>query len=338
MRLGLRAGALRPLALGLLVTMTLAAAATLAAEHYGGPVMIYALLLGMAFHFVQNDHQVAAGVAVTSRSVLRAGIALLGARISADQVMGLGWEPMLLVTAATIVIMVSGPSVARALGLRRELGLLSGAAVAICGVSAVLAVASILPRRPETERDTLTVCVLVTAVSSFAMVTYPLAVTALGLNVREGGLLLGAAIHDVAQVAGAGYSLSTQHGDTAVLVKLMRVALLAPMIVVLAQAVARSSTQDRRQRLSGLFGLPWFLVAFLVLLGLQSAFDVPRFAVDIASAGSKWCLVAAVAGLGIRTRLGDLLLAGWRPVALMAALTIGLFSLVLALLAVLDPF
>src|SRR4029078_6759814 len=116
-------------------------------------------------------------------------------------------------------------------GVRAGFGRWSGGAVAICGASAALALAAALPNHPLKERATLFTVVGVSALSTLAMILYPMLTQAFGLDARTAGVFLGANIHHLAQVVGAGYSLSRESGDVATFVKLMRVAMLVPVIV-----------------------------------------------------------------------------------------------------------
>lgn len=323
------AAAWRPLGPGLLASGVVAAAAAFLGEHYGAPVLLFALLLGMAMNFLSADGPCRPGIEFAARHVLRVGIALLGLRITAGQVAALGTAPALIVlltVASTIGISIL---VARALGFRGQFGLLTGGATAICGASAALALAAALPAHPQKDRATLFTVIGVSTLSTVAMVAYPMIVRALGLDEQQAGIFLGATIHDVAQVVGAGYSLSPQAGDAATLVKLMRVAMLLPLIV-LTVLMTRSAARPAEGKRPPL--LPGFAVAFAVLVVVNSTGFVPR-AVQAAGADvSRWCLVAAITAIGMKTHLKDLATVGIRPIALMVGETVFLAVLALVLL------
>src|SRR4029453_3406525 len=150
------------------------------------------------------------------------------------QVVALGWEPAALGGGAGVSTIAISILVARLMGFDARFGLLTGGATAICGASAALALSAALPAHPGKERATLFTVIGVSALSTFAMVAYPMLVQALGLNPQQAGIFLGGKVHDVAQVVGAGSSLSPETGDAATLVKLLRVAMLLPVIVVAA--------------------------------------------------------------------------------------------------------
>jgi uncharacterized integral membrane protein (TIGR00698 family) len=319
----------RAMAPGLMVSAVLAVAATFLSQHYGAPVMLLALLLGMAMNFLSAEGGCAPGIEFTARTVLRVGVALLGLRITLFQIADLGWQPLLLVLLSVGLTIGTAIIVARLLGFRAAFGLLSGGATAICGASAALALAAALPNHPLKERATLFTVLGVSALSTLAMIGYPLLAQAVGLDARHSGVFIGATIHDVAQVVGAGYSMSPETGDVATIVKLLRVAMLLP-VIALTVLVLRTQSDASRSKRPPL--LPAFAVAFAVLVALNSFGFVPGRIRSLGIDISQWCLVAAVAALGMKTRLRELASVGLKPVLLMIGETAFLAVLVLALL------
>src|SRR5271167_2277094 len=158
---------------GVLVAGTIALASTWLAQHYTAPVMLFALLFGMAFHFLHEEGRCVAGIEFASRSVLRLGVGLLGVRITLSQIASLGPWPVATVIVGVATTILFGFLLARRMGLSSIFGVLSGGAVAICGASAALAIASVLPRSDTRERDTILTVVSVTALSTLAMILYP---------------------------------------------------------------------------------------------------------------------------------------------------------------------
>ena len=187
------------LAPGLLASGVLAIAAAFLSQHYGAPVMLLALLLGMAMNFLSSEGRCVPGIEFTVRTVLRCGVALLGLRITLAQIAALGWQPVMLVLLSVALTISSGMIAARMLGFRTGFGLLSGGATAICGASAALAIAAALPNHPMKDRALLFTVLGVSALSSLAMITYPMLTHAIGLDAKEAGVFLGATIHDVAR-------------------------------------------------------------------------------------------------------------------------------------------
>lgn len=314
---------------GLFVCILVALATTFIADHYGGPTLLYALLFGMALHFLSETERCQPGIEFTARTVLRLGVALLGARMTYTQVEALGIGPVALVILAVVVVIISGNIMAKMLGLQRDFGLLSGGSVAICGASAALALSAVMPRHETHERNTILTVVGVTTLSTIAMVAYPLVVTALNLFPTQAGIFLGGTIHDVAQVVGAGYMVSEQTGDISTLIKLMRVAMLVPVVIFFIWFFREQNKAMAEGPQMPL--LPGFLVAFIVLVIVNSLGWIPAVAGEGLTATSRWCLVAAIAALGMKTSLQKLAVVGWRPIALIVLETALLFALVLGI-------
>ena len=256
--------------------------------------------------------------------MLRWGVALPGLRISAAQVLALGWQPVVMVAVAVVAAIAFGVGLARLMGFGRRFGLLTGGAVGICGASAALAISATLPARADKEQATLFTVIGVSALSTLAMVADPMLVRRLGLDAMQAGLFPGGTIHDVAQVVGDVYSLGHEAGAAATVVKLMRVAMLVPVIAVVAAIVRR-----RHQPVGGERPpvRPGLVVAFAALVVLNSLGVLPASAAAAGPQASQWCLVAALAAIGMKTQLSDLRTVGWKPVALMVAETVFLAAL-----------
>ena len=326
---------------GSALAVMIALAATAVSTLHGGPQLLYALFFGISFHYLSQEPRTKAGVEFCARTVLRLGVGLLGARITLAQLGDLGVASAGAVAAGVAATIAFGWWLAPRLALTRHQGLLSGGSVAICGASAALAIAAVLPREKDGERFTLIVVISVTALSTLAMVLYPLLARALDLSPHWAGMFLGGTIHDVAQVVGAGYTLGPATGDIATIFKLLRVSLLA--VVVLALSVAFRRARDaalqshhapeappaaERAAL-----VPWFLWVFVGAVLLNSAGAI---APDLQAAlghTSRACLVVAIAALGMKTSFMQLARAGWRPFVLIVAETLFLALLVLAAIA-----
>jgi uncharacterized integral membrane protein (TIGR00698 family) len=311
---------------GVIVAVTIALASSWLSMHYGAPVMLFALLFGMAFHFLHEEGRCVAGIEFCSRTVLRVGVALLGMRITAGQIAGLGIGPILMVLTGVFTTIAFGTLVGQYLKLGRRFGILSGGSVAICGASAALAIATVLPAHKDKERDTIVTVVAVTTLSTISMVLYPILVAALHLDHRHAGVFLGGTIHDVAQVVGAGYMISPETGDIATYIKLLRVATLIPVVLSISYLVGMRSGEARSRKLPP---LPLFLAGFVTLVAINSIFSPPPAVADWVTDVSSWCLVTAIAALGMKTSFKDLVKVGWRPVGLLVAETAWIAVLIL---------
>jgi uncharacterized integral membrane protein (TIGR00698 family) len=325
----LRAGA-AALAPGLFLSATVAAAASFLGAHYGAPVMLFALLIGMAFNFLHEDGPCREGVDFAAKTVLRLGVGLLGARIALDDFARIGVGGALTVAALVAATIATGFVAGPLLGRRWRFALVTGGSVAICGVSAALAIAAVIPPNERTERDTLFTVMAVTALSTIAMVAYPVLFRALGFSEIQQGFLIGATIHDVAQVVGAGFSVSDEAGETAAVVKLFRVAMLPVVLVVVALAL-RCGRHGAAQ--GPITVLPWFMALFLALVALGAAVDLPAPLVDQLGALSRGCLIVAIAALGIKTSLKALSAVGGGHLAVVVIETIVLLALAVAAIA-----
>jgi uncharacterized integral membrane protein (TIGR00698 family) len=307
------------LAPGVMMAFTVAAASSFLSEHYGAPVMLFALLIGMAFHFLSQEGRCVEGVSFTASVLLKIGVALLGVRVSFSQLASLGLAPALIVPTLVAGTVLAGVLMSRMFGRGVKFGVLTGGAVAICGASAALAISSALPRSASSERDTLFTVIAVTTLSTVAMIVYPLIFSAFGFDDQEIGFLIGATIHDVAQVVGAGYSVSDSAGDVATYVKMMRVAML-PILVVAIAFIARSGESDMKS------SFPWFAVAFAALLVVNSTGIIPQVIVAAMTEASRWLLIAAIAALGMKTSLKAMVDLGGGHIGVVVASTLLLLA------------
>ncbi len=319
----------RTLGPGLITCAVVAAAASFLSEHYGAPVMLFALLLGLSLNFLSGEGACKPGIEFTARTVLRLGVALLGLRLTLGEIAALGWKPVAMVVIVVVVTIGLAVIVARWLGFNRLFGLLTGGATAICGASAALALAAALPAHPRKEQATLFTVIGVSALSTMAMIIYPMIAQWLALTPQQAGLFLGGTIHDVAQVVGAGYSMSRETGDAATVVKLMRVAMLLPVILVATMITRASGGAEGGQRPPL---LPGFAVGFLVLACVNSTGLVPASVQQLGNDLSRWALVIAISALGMKTQLRQLAAVGFKPIAFMIGETVFLAGLVLVLL------
>jgi uncharacterized integral membrane protein (TIGR00698 family) len=308
---------------GFLIALTVAAAANFVALAYGGPVMLLALLIGMALNFLSAEERALPGLRFATKQVLQIGVALLGLRIAFGDITALGTETLVLVIVGVVATIGAGIVLARLLGRTGTFGLLAGGATAICGASAALAISSALPPSKERDRETAFVIVIVTTLSTLAMVIYPVLAHLLGFDDRETGIMLGATIHDVAQVVGAGYAVSGEAGDAATIVKLFRVVLLLPVVFCISLAFRRSGSSLGVSRLP----VPLFAVAFAVLVAVHSFHLLPGAVERPLAEISRWCLLTAVAAIGIRTSIPDMLKMGGSAIAVPAGATLVLLVL-----------
>jgi uncharacterized integral membrane protein (TIGR00698 family) len=327
------------LLLSALVAGAAVAAAPLVAKIAPIPAMVIALAIGIALNPIARRAAFQPGITFCLKTLLRWAVALLGLRIALGEIVALGWGTALLVVAAMALTVASGFLFARLFGQQSAYGALAGAGTAVCGASATLATSIVLPDYKGKEADVAFVVVAVNALSTLAMVVYPLICAALGFDHQLTGVMLGATIHDVAQVVGSGYAVSEPTGNTAVIVKLFRVFLLFPVVLVIGWSFAQRSVASEAARIP----FPTFALVFVALCVLNSiasswAAVAPIFAlikVPLIEA-STWGLLIAIAALGLGTSLPAIAALGWRHVATVTGTTIVILAVVTAGLLVLN--
>ncbi len=317
----LRATAYLP---GLMITIVAALAAAYLSEHYGAPIMLMGLLIGLAFNFANADARLHAGLGFASKTLLRWGIVLVGLQVTFAQIVGLGIPAFVAIAAMIGLVTLAGTMTSRWIGRGASFGTLAGGAVAICGASAALALSSVLGEKRSSQAQLTLVLVAVSAASALAMSIYPALAHMLDLTDRQAGFLMGASIHDVAQALGAGYSYSPEAGANATVVKLTRVALLAPVLLVVAW-IYRNEGAGK-----GGIGVPWFVVGFFAVCALHSVVDLPRALLDGAKPVATALLLLAVTATGIRSPMNLLLEQGWRASLPVIVATVVSFLLALS--------
>jgi uncharacterized membrane protein YadS len=316
---------------GLLASAVVAAAAAFLSQHYGAPAMLFALLLGMAMNFLGAEGRCTAGIGFSARSVLRIGVALLGLRITLSQVAAMGWQPLLLVVVSVTLTIGVSMVVARLFGFRGLFGLLTGGATAICGASAALALAAALPGHPLKERATLFTVIGVSALSTIAMIAYPMIVHALGLNPVQGRHF--PRRYDSRR--GTGRRRGLQHlardrrrsdarqadarGDAATGDR-VRGGAFAPHWQGRSRRRPATAAASRVRR------------AFAVLVLVNSTGWMPASVQELGNDASRWCLLAAMAAIGMKTQLREVVTVGIKPVVLMILETVFLALVVLGLM------
>lgn len=306
---------------GLLLALTIAAAARFLSEHYAAPVMLFALLIGMAFNFMADQERTGKGVVFASKTLLRLGIVLLGARITLGDIAGIGTSGLITVASLMALTIGFGFVCAKLFSRGWRFAILTGGAVAICGASAALALAAVIPANEKTERNVLFTVVAVTTLSTIAMIVYPVLFGLAGLSDVQSGFLIGATVHDVAQVVGAGYSISTEAGDTATIVKLLRVTLLPVVLIIVALSTASRESGFSQVR------LPLFVVGFGIVTLANSIGLIPAGVAALLVDASSWMLVIAISALGVRTNMKAMMDLGWRHVAVIVVETLFLLAL-----------
>jgi uncharacterized integral membrane protein (TIGR00698 family) len=273
--------------------------------------LIFAMGIGVLLAPLAVRRTTAApGIAFASRPLLRAGVALLGLRISLHAVSGLGVRGVAVAVGVVVLTMGLTILLARLLGVEPSLAILIAAGSAICGASAIAAMQGVA----KADEDRVGYAIgTVTLFGSLAMLTIPyVLVPQLGLSDRLGGLWAGASIHEVAQVAAAGAAISPAALKIAALMKLTRVVLLAPTVAIAAWMRGGEDAATAGRALP----VPGFVLAFLALVVLRSVVSMPAAVLSIDNWAVTILLGGALAALGLKTTLSSFRAAGGRPLVL----------------------
>ncbi|MBM3259596.1 MAG: putative sulfate exporter family transporter [Candidatus Sericytochromatia bacterium] len=311
---------------GLGLAAVLAVASTMLAWLPGLKVMgalTVALLVGMAWRAAAGLPPVLVpGTKVAARTVLRAGIVLMGARLDFGLVVQAG-PRILLLDLLVIVVGITGISwLTRRFGVPERLGMLLAVGTSICGASAVVAAAPI--RRADEEETSLAVA-LCGILGTVGVLFFVLVGPMLGLTEMQLAVLSGSTLHEVAQVMAAAFTWGPQTGDMGTLVKLTRVVMLAPTLVVLAWLGRRAGGEAGMRWSWKEPPVPWFVIGFLAVGALGSVGLVPAAVKQHVAQVSVFLMVTAMAAMGLNTQLAAVRRAGMKVIV---AGLLGFFALV----------
>ena len=322
---------LRSLAPGLLAAVAVAIVARVSAMFLPTAVseVLVAVLIGAV---VANSGWLPAttapGIAFAVQRVLRFGIILLGARLSLFDVAQIGAGALLLV-ALTMTIAFSAALLAgRVAGIPPRLALLIGVGTAVCGNSAIVATAPVIDAE---EREVSFAVATITLFGTLAVFLYPFIGHALGLSSQVFGTWAGVAVNDTSQVVAASAAFSPEARDIATVVKLVRNTLMAPLIVLIAWWWARrQSVEEKDVRAGALRAFPLFVLGFLAMALARTTGVIDRTSAAPIDEVARACILVALAGVGLSTRLAQLRTIGPRPffvgfgtAAVLAGLSLG---------------
>lgn len=268
--------------------------------------LLVALLVGIVLgNAVALPEAVRPGLALSAKFLLRCGVVLLGVQVSLSAIAALGWPLIVLVVGATVVTFLLTAAVARRLGVRPAAGLLIAAGCSICGAAAIAGMNGAV----DAEEDEVATAIGI--ITLFGLIAIPVVVVTgglLGLPAQAFGAWSGASIHEVAQVVAAAGTVGGAALTTAVVVKLTRVVMLAPLVAGVAAINRRQVTSGRRPAL-----VPWFVIGFMVAVCVRSFAPLPAAFFSGAQIVQTLLLAMAMFGLGAGVPLGRLLRNGGRP-------------------------
>lgn len=283
------------------------------------PMLTAAVVFGLAAAHVPGVRAVVrgrgkAGLSLAGKRLMRVGIVLLGLKLSLDDVLGLGWATVAMVLGVVAATFFGTWWLGRRTGLPGDQPLLIATGYSICGASAIGAVSEVTESE---ERDAAVSVALVTLCGTLAIAVLPLLQGPLGLSDGEFGRWAGASVHDVGQVVATAQTAGAGALGDAVLVKLMRVAVLAPLVAAVglslrARSAARGAETGKRRPPV----LPLFVAGFLAMIAVRSTGWVPGSVLDLAGHAQELLLAAALFGLGAAVDLPSLTRTGGRVAVL----------------------
>lgn len=293
------------------------------------PMLTAAVVLGVVAAHVPGVHPFVrgrgrAGLSTAGKRLMRAGIVLLGLKLSIGDVLGLGWATVTMVFGVVLATFFGTWWLGRKLGLPGDQPLLIATGYSICGASAIGAVSGALGKDEDEEQrvtDVATSVALVTLCGTLAIAVLPLLQQPLGLDSVQFGRWVGAGVHDVGQVVATAQTAGPTALGEAVMVKLIRVAMLAPLVAGVAVACRRRRAHDaagtsratgaRRPAL-----VPLFVIGFLAMTALRSTGLLPTGVLDAADLAQELLLAMALFGLGSAVHLPSLARSGAKTAVL----------------------
>lgn len=285
--------------------------------------LMFAVLVGMALsHLCRLPARCQPGTGFAGRAVLRFAIVLLGFQLSTTQILAIGFDGIAIVACVVAITFVAMVGMGSLLGVDARLAALLAAGTSICGASAVAAMSTV---NRASEEDVTYAMAGVTVFGTVLMFLLPVAGHALGLDQRAFGLWAGASVHEVAQVTGAAFQYGDVAGETGIIVKLTRVVMLAPLVVVVGLWLHHRRTPTAEESRSPAF--PLFVLGFIAAAALNSHFPMaPDVRAGVMNV-TTFLMSMALAALGLQSHAGRLRAKGLRPLALAAlgtALVVGL--------------
>lgn len=286
--------------------------------------LVLAILLGMLLRAALGAGDwLDAGVSFVAKDVLEVAVVLLGASVNLAMLRSAGLPLALGLLGFVTLALVGGIAIGRAFGLSPSLSTLIAAGNAICGNSAIAAVAPSIGARRE---ETASAIAFTALLGMVAVIALPLLMRPLGLTHEQFGVLAGTTVYAVPQVLAAAYPVSDAAGEMATLVKLTRVLLLGPMVLIIAAWWRRTHADAAGLKMPRV-GLPWFIAGFAALAVLRATGLLSVGNAELASEAAHRLTIAAMAGLGLSVDLHEV-----RRVGRMAALAASAGLLLLVLL------
>lgn len=284
--------------------------------------MVVGIVLGMLYaNSLRNNlpETWVPGISFCSKRILRIGIILYGFKLTFQDVLAVGFPAICIDAVIVTVTICLGVLIGKLLKIDRSIALLTSCGSAICGAAAVLGVEGTIKAKPyKTAVSVATVIIF----GTLSMFLYPILYRAgiFDLTPEQMGIFAGSTIHEVAHVVGAGNAMGMEVSNTAIIVKMIRVMMLVPVLLVIAYIVARSAAKNGRNDKKSKITIPWFAILFLVVIGFNSLNLLPGSIVSFINTLDTFLLTMAMTALGTETNIEKFKRAGFKPFLLAAIL------------------
>lgn len=278
--------------------------------------MIIGIILGMLYaNSLRNNlpETWVPGIQFCSKKILRLGIILYGFRLTFQDIAAVGVAGIAVDAIVVTITILGGVWIGKMLKMDSETALLTSVGSGICGAAAVLGAESAIQTKPY---KTAVAVATVVIFGTIAMFVYPIMYRAgfLGLTDQEMGIYTGSTLHEVAHVVGGGNAMSPEIASVAIIVKMIRVMMLVPVLIILGFWAARRVKEKGASK--GKVQIPWFAVLFLVVIAFNSLNWLPKEFVDSINTFDTFLLTMAMAALGAETSIDKFKKAGPKPFVL----------------------
>ena len=278
--------------------------------------MIIGIVLGMLYaNSLRNNlpETWVPGIQFCSKRILRVGIILYGFRLTFQDILNVGAAGIIIDAIVVVTTILGGVLIGRFMKMDRDIALLTSIGSGICGAAAVLGAESTIQTKPY---KTAVAVATVVIFGTLSMFLYPMACRSgiLEMTPQEVGIYAGATLHEVAHAVGAGNAMGPDVANVAIIVKMIRVMLLVPVLLVLGWWVARRAARSAEGGAAkGKVAIPWFAVGFLAVIGFNSFDLLPMPVVDAINYIDTFLLTMAMAALGAETSIDKFKKAGAKP-------------------------
>lgn len=285
--------------------------------------ILLGLLVGMAIgNFIKIPSEFHSGINLTSSKMLEYSVIFLAFGINYTHIAKLGLQSFILITVVVLLVLLLTIYLSKKIKCPSSAGLLVGFGTAICGSSAI---AALSPSLQKNKEDVGIALAVVNLYGTIGMLLLPFVLTTFNINSFDSSILIGGTLHSVGNVAGAGFSMSQLIGEDAITIKLARIALLSPALILFNYISEHKTTKNWKQHLQ----LPWYLWSFLAITILVSLVDFDKSLLDIMNTMVKIVLTIAMTAIGLNVSIKSLIQSGKK--GLFFGLIIFLIQIILVL-------